>query len=103
MLPLGAAKFNCTSSIVLFFVSGTKHVTYKIALKFLQTGPQETKATGNYNGQVKTCKNFHKNRNVPKIKKTAPPMASLICGYDTPIIAFAIQLTNAVIATAFGL
>ena len=79
MLPLGAAKFNCTFSIVLFFVSGTKHVTYKIALKFLQTGPQATKPTGNYN-EVKTCKNFHKNRKVPKIKKTAPPMASLICG-----------------------
>jgi len=25
-------------------------------------------------------KNFHKNKNDPKMKKTAPPIASLICG-----------------------
>ena len=37
------------------------------------------------------------------MKKTAPPIAALICGYDTPMIAFANQLTNAVIATALGL
>ena len=37
------------------------------------------------------------------MKKTAPPIASLIWGYDTPMIALAIQLTKAVIATAFGL
>ena len=37
------------------------------------------------------------------MKKTAPPIAALICGYDTPIIAFANQFTKAVIATALGL
>ena len=37
------------------------------------------------------------------MKKTAPPIAALICGYDTPIIAFANQFTKAVNATALGL
>ena len=37
------------------------------------------------------------------MKKTAPPIAAFICGYDTPIIALANQFTKAVIATALGL